>query len=67
MREIDAFVRKHYVVVTVDVGRFDRNMQIPGHYGIGTLEGVPALLVVDPKADKLVNDGICLPWPIPGT
>ena len=57
--ELRAFVEKHYVVVLVDVGRFDKNLQIPAHYGITTrLEGVPALLIVDPKTDKLLNPGV---------
>ncbi len=56
--DLRAFVEKHYVVVTVNVGRFDTNLQIPAHYGITKrLEGVPALLVVDPKADKLLDEG----------
>lgn len=55
--EIAAFIRAHYVVVTVDVGRMDKNQAIPRHYGISKLEGVPAILVVDPKKDRLVNGG----------
>ena len=56
--EVKAFVRAHYEVVTVDVGRFDRNLQIPAHYGITRrLEGVPSILVVDPVRDVLVNAG----------
>ncbi|WP_375381893.1 thioredoxin family protein [uncultured Sphingomonas sp.] len=55
---IDAFVAKHYEVVTVDVGRFDKNGQIAEHYGIkGRLAGVPAVLIVDPKTDRLVDAG----------
>ena len=55
---IDAFVQKHYEVVTVDVGRFDKNGQVAEHYGIkGRLAGVPAVLVVDPKTDRLVDAG----------
>lgn len=53
--EIRAFVARHYVVVTVDVGRMDRNLQVPKHYGIEKVRGVPALLIVDPKTDKLLN------------
>lgn len=53
--EVQAFIRKHYVMVMVDVGRFDRNAQIPRQFGVTTLKGVPALLVVDPKTGKLLN------------
>lgn len=56
LAEVKAFLAKHYVEVAVDVGRFDRNLQIPAHYGITKrLEGVPALLIVDPRTDRLLN------------
>ncbi len=56
--ELKAFVEAHYVWVTVDVGRFDKNGQIPAHYGIkGRLEGVPSVLVVEPRTDRLVDEG----------
>ena len=52
--DLKAFVDKHYEVVTVNVGRYDHNMQIPARYGINKLNGVPTFLVVDAKG-KLVN------------
>ena len=56
--ELKRFVDAHYVVVAVDVGRFDKNLQIPARYGLrDRLKGVPSLLVVDPKSDKLLNAG----------
>lgn len=55
--ELQAFIRQHYEVVTVDIGRMDRNQAIPAHYGIVRLEGVPALLVVEPRHDRLINVG----------
>jgi len=54
--DLKAFVDKHYVVVTVDVGRYTKNMQIPARYGLDKLQGVPSFLVVDTKG-KLVNEG----------
>ncbi|WP_293874685.1 MULTISPECIES: thioredoxin family protein [unclassified Sphingomonas] len=52
------FIARHYEVVTVDIGRFDKNLAIPARYGIkGRLAGVPALLIVDPKTDRVVNAG----------
>ena len=51
--EMKAFLDRHFEIVTVDVGRFDKNLQVPARYGITTrLEGVPALLVVDPKTGQ---------------
>ena len=56
--EVKAFVDAHYELVTVDVGHFDKNLQIPARYGITRrLEGVPSLLVVDPKTDALLDKG----------
>jgi hypothetical protein len=41
--------------VLVDVGRFNRNLQIPARFGITKrLDGVPALLIATPDG-KLVN------------
>jgi thiol-disulfide isomerase/thioredoxin len=51
--EMKSFVAKHFEMISVDVGRFDRNLQIPARYGIHErLEGVPAVLVVDPVTDR---------------
>ncbi|MFM8821215.1 MAG: thioredoxin family protein [Phenylobacterium sp.] len=56
--ELERFMKAHFVTVLVDVGRFNRNLQIPARYGITSrLPGVPALLVIDPKTDKLLNPG----------
>jgi len=55
---LKTFLDKHYVVVTVDIGRFDKNLQVPAHYGITKrLEGVPNLLIVNPRTDTLINAG----------
>ena len=55
--EMHRFVEAHYEVVLVDVGRFNRNLQIPARFGITKrLEGVPALLIATPDG-KLVNGG----------
>ena len=53
--EMQRFMAAHYEMVSVDVGRFDRNQQIPARFGItGRLKGVPALLIATPDG-KLVN------------
>jgi len=54
--EAAAFVAAHYVVVMVDVGHFDRNLDIPARYGVGKLTGVPMLLVADRKG-RLLDAG----------
>jgi len=56
--EVGTFLRGHYELVSVDVGRFDKNLTVPARYGITQrLEGVPALLVIDPRTDRLINAG----------
>jgi hypothetical protein len=53
--EMRRFMSAHYEEVLVDVGRFNRNLQIPARFGITKkLEGVPALLIATPDG-KLVN------------
>jgi thiol-disulfide isomerase/thioredoxin len=54
--DVKKWVDKHYEVVTVNVGRYDKNMQIPARYGLDKLKGVPSFLVVDGNG-KLVNEG----------
>jgi thiol:disulfide interchange protein len=56
--EVKRFVEAHYVVTQVDVGRFNKNLQIPARWGItARLEGVPAVLIVDPNTNALVDKG----------
>lgn len=52
------FLNAHYEVVMVDVGRFDKNLDIPAGYGItDRMEGVPSVLIVDPRGNRLLNPG----------
>ncbi len=52
---VSKFIRAHYEVVAVDVGRFNKNLQIPARFGLTErLKGVPTILVVTPDG-KLVN------------
>jgi thiol-disulfide isomerase/thioredoxin len=54
--ELKPFLAKHFVVVKVDIGRFDKNGAVAAHYGITQrLDGVPAILAVDPVRDRLLN------------
>jgi thiol-disulfide isomerase/thioredoxin len=58
--EMKAFVDAHYIVVTVDVGRFNKNLQIPSRWNATDAMkngGVPAILVIDPMSNKLIDVG----------
>ena len=55
--EVQRFLDSHYVLVSVDVGRFNLNLQIPARFGITErLEGVPSVLVATPDG-TLVDKG----------
>lgn len=55
--EVKHLLDTHYVVVLVDVGRFNRNLQIPARFGITKrLEGVPSVLVAEPDG-RLLDAG----------
>lgn len=46
-------IREHFKVVKVDVGRFDRNVDIAQAYGVPLKKGIPAVAVLSP-AGKVV-------------
>lgn len=52
---LNPWLKKHYELVTVDVGRYTKNLDIGATYGVTRPKGVPALFVVDPKTNKLLN------------
>jgi len=57
LRDLKPFVESHYVVVDVDVGRINRNLQIPARFGITKRpEAVPCILVVDPDGTLVDRD-----------
>ena len=49
------WVSRNFVLVQVDIGQFDRNLDLPRRFGGPALEAVPAILVVDPRTGKLRN------------
>jgi thiol:disulfide interchange protein len=54
--DVKVFLDAHYVLVRVDVGRLNRNLQIPARFGITErLQAVPCLLVSD-ASGTLVNN-----------
>jgi thiol:disulfide interchange protein len=40
-------LQKYYLLVDIDIGRYDKNMDIGEKYGVPIKKGVPALAVVD--------------------
>jgi len=51
--ELASLVGRNYVVVHVDVGRFDKNVDVARKYGVPLKKGIPALAVLDPRGKLL--------------
>lgn len=53
--QMRSFLAAHFEIVSVDVGRFNTNLQIPARFGITKrLLGVPTVLIATPEG-KLLN------------
>lgn len=48
-----ALVAREFKVVKVDVGRFDRNVDIATAYGVPLKSGIPAIAILSPRQDVL--------------
>jgi len=53
--EMRGWVARNFELVQVDIGIFDRNLDLPRRFGGAPLEAVPAILVVDPRSGRLRN------------
>lgn len=53
--EMRSWIASHFELVQVDIGEFDRNLDMPRRFGAASLEAVPAILVVDPRTGRLRN------------
>ncbi len=51
--ELAALIRKNYVVVRIDVGRFDKNLDVGEQYGVPIKRGIRALAVLDSHRNVL--------------
>ena len=49
----DDLLARHFIVVHVDIGRFDKNTDVARKYDIPLSKGVPALAVLDAKGKLL--------------
>ncbi len=55
LAEVKPFLQDHYEIVSVDVGRFDRNLQIPQRFGVAKVTGVPWMIVAEPDGKVLAS------------
>lgn len=55
--ELSAWVARNFELVQVDIGEFDRNMNVALRFRRTELDAVPSVFVVDAKTGKLRNAG----------
>ena len=53
--ELATLIAKSFIVVNVDVGRFDKNLDLAQKYRIPLKKGIPALAVLDPHGNLLYS------------
>ncbi len=46
-------VHSHFAVVKVDVGKFDRNLDVAAFYGVPLKKGIPAVALLSPRGKVL--------------
>lgn len=51
--ELAARIDQHFFVVKIDVGRFDKNLDVGSRYHIPIQKGIPAAAVLDPEGKLL--------------
>ncbi len=48
-------LESNYVLVPVNIGRYDENLAIAARYGVPVSKGVPALAVLDPSGQVVYS------------
>jgi thioredoxin 1 len=51
--ELALLLEKHFVVVKIDVGRMDKNLEVATKYGVPVKNGIPAVAVLNSKGKLL--------------
>lgn len=54
--QIEPFVEQNYHVIHVDVGQFDKNIDLSEKYGVNIKKGVPAISVLGSDGKLLYGD-----------
>lgn len=58
---VRAYADAHYEIVAVDVGRYERNMDVVARFGLGALEGVPTVIITTADGE-IINTGTSAEW-----
>lgn len=51
--DLARLIAQDFVVVKVDVGHYDKNLDLAQKYGVPTNKGIPAISVLDPHGKLL--------------
>jgi protein disulfide-isomerase len=51
--ELAELIAKKFIVVKIDVGRVDKNLDLGQKYGVPLKKGIPALAVLSPRGKVL--------------
>ena len=61
MPTIKKFLQKHYQVMHIDIGRYDRNMELMDHLNIESKKGVPRVVILDLEKN-IMNSSTSSEW-----
>ena len=61
MPTIKKFLQQHYQVMHIDIGRYDRNMDLMEHLNIESKKGVPRVVILDLEKN-IVNSSTSSEW-----
>ena len=61
MPTIKKFIDQHYQIMHIDIGRYDRNMELMNHVNIEAKKGVPRVVILDFEKN-IVNSSTSSEW-----
>jgi thiol-disulfide isomerase/thioredoxin len=61
MPTIKKFLQQYYQIIHIDIGRYDRNMELMNHLNIEPKKGVPRVVILDFKKN-IVNSSTSSEW-----
>ena len=61
MPTIKKFLQQHYQVMHIDIGRYDRNMDLMDHLNIESKKGVPRVVILDLEKN-IMNSSTSSEW-----
>ena len=53
--QVKPFLDEHFVVVKIDVGQWDRNLDVAEKYGNPIKQGIPAVVVLDANGKQIAS------------